>query len=71
MSMLLRRARIWLVLVSTGGGLLILDGCDPGVRNTVLNGVGSAATSLTTTLIQAAVQSLSNQGQDAAATTTV
>lgn len=71
MSVILKRGRVWLVLISTGGGLLVFDGCDPSVRSTVLSGIGSAASGLATTLIQAAVQSLSNQGQDTQTTTTV
>ncbi len=63
MSSMLRRTRIWwLTLIS--GGLFVMSGCDPTVRDSVLNGVGSAATGLATTFIQAFFQALINSGQD-------
>lgn len=48
----LSRGRIWL-LCTTIGGVAVLEGCDTSVRANVLTGVGSAATSLATTFIQA------------------
>jgi hypothetical protein len=38
--------------------LLALDACDATVRDTVLQGVGTAATGLVSTFIQAFIQSL-------------
>jgi hypothetical protein len=58
MRALLTRGRVWMVTMAAGGGLLVLDGCDATVRDTVLNGVGSAATGLASTFIQAFIQSL-------------
>lgn len=70
MSAMFRRGRIWwLSMIS--GGVFVMTGCDPSVRDSVLNGVGSAATSLATTFIQAFFQSLINSGQDQTTTTTV
>src|SRR5262245_8404876 len=54
----LRRGRIHLVAWTFGGSVLVLQGCDPGVRDTVLGGVESAGTTLATTFIQAFFQSL-------------
>lgn len=48
----------WLMTMAAGGSALLLQGCDPTVRDTVLTGLGSAATSLTSTLIQAFFESL-------------
>ena len=58
MRRLVTRSRLWLTLLVSGGGLFLLEGCDPGVRDTVLGGVGTAATSLSSTFIQAFIQSL-------------
>lgn len=62
------RSRLWLLTVASGGGLFLLDGCDPNVRDTMLTGVGSAATGLATTFIQAFIQSLMSEEEGAAAT---
>ncbi|MBK9119909.1 MAG: hypothetical protein IPM18_09970 [Phycisphaerales bacterium] len=51
------RSKSWLVYMS-GGSVLALEACDPAVRETVLGGVGSAATSLAGSFIQAFIQSL-------------
>jgi hypothetical protein len=69
MHRLFNRSRLWLLTVATAGGLFVLQGCDPTVRDTVLTGVGTAATSLTSTFIQAFIQSL--QAQDEQTATTV
>ncbi len=69
MRAFLIRSRLKLLTLLAGGGLLVLQGCDPTVRDTVLNGVGSAATSLVTTFIQAFIQSLLNQNQTPTPTT--
>lgn len=53
----LRRGRM-AALTITSGGLLALAGCDPAVRDTVLNGVSGAAAGLSSTFIQAFFQSL-------------
>jgi len=58
MRRLVTRSRLWLTLLVSGGGLFLLEGCDPTVRDTVLGGVGTAATSLSSTFIQAFMQSL-------------
>ncbi len=59
MQGLLRRSRGWALALACGGSLLALDACDPAVRDTVLQGVGTAATGLVSTFIQAFIQSLS------------
>lgn len=41
-----------------GGSVLVLSGCDPTVRGTVLGGVEGAATVLTTSFVQAFFESL-------------
>jgi hypothetical protein len=71
MRSLLRRGRVWVLLLSTSGGALALQACDPGVRDTVLGGVSTAATSLATTFIQAFFQSLATDNQDNGGPTTV
>ncbi len=62
------RTRLWLLTVASGGGLFVLEGCDPDVRDTVLTGVGSAATGLAGTFINAFVQSLQADEEETAAT---
>ena len=68
MRALLTRSRIWLLSVAAGGGMFILEGCDATVRDDVLAGVGTAATGLATTFINAFFQGLINEGTDDAAT---
>lgn len=68
MKAMLIRARFWLMSVASGGGLFVLEGCDPTVRDTVLGGVGTAATSLSGTFIQAFIQSLQADDAEQAAT---
>jgi hypothetical protein len=63
MRRFLRRGRGWLVAATIGGSVLVLQGCDPNVRSTVLSGVESASTTLFTTFIQGFFQSLQPQGQ--------
>ncbi len=62
------RRRRWLLTTATGT-VFALSGCDPTVRDTVLTGVGQAATGLATTFIQAFIESLKAQDDDQ--TTTV
>ena len=50
---MVRRGWIWLLSAVSGGGLLVLNGCDPTVRETVLAGVENATTTLLTTFINA------------------
>jgi len=69
MPSLLLRGRIWLLTAVSGGGLLVLSGCDPTVRDTMLAGVESAATTLVTTLITAFFQSVLAAGDDSTVTT--
>lgn len=64
----LYRSRIWMLTVAAGGGVFALEGCDPGIRDTVLAGVGSAATSLSATFIEAFIQSLVVEEEGAATT---
>lgn len=68
MRRLLRRGQLWVLTLAGGGGLFVLEGCDPAVRNTVLQGVSSAATSLSTTFIGAFFQSLLADEEGAATT---
>lgn len=68
MRNLMKRARGLVLTASIGGSALALGGCDPTVRDTVLTGVGSAATGLTSTFIQAFIESLQNQGEETATT---
>lgn len=64
MRRMLERGRMWFYSVAVGGGVLVLGGCDPNVRDTVLVGVEGAATSLVSTLIAAFFQSLASQGEE-------
>ncbi len=66
-----KRARTWSVLMAAGGGLLALDSCDPTVRSTMLSGMGSAASSIATTFIQAFFESLNKPTSDPNAPPTV
>jgi hypothetical protein len=59
----LSRGRIWLLCTAIGG-VAVLEGCDPSVRSEVLTGVGSAATSLATTFIQAFFSGLMSKQSD-------
>ena len=63
-----RRSRSWLLVTAAGGSVLALGSCDATVRDTVLNGVGSAATSLAGTFIQAFIESLQADEEDTATT---
>lgn len=64
----LLRGRIWL-LTGVSGGLFVLSGCDPTVRDTVLTGVESATTTLVTTFVTAFFESVLSAGDDDAVTT--
>ncbi len=64
-----KRGQVWALLIASGGGLFVLESCDPTVRDTVLNGVGGAASSLATTFIQAFMESLTNGEPNDTATT--
>lgn len=68
MRALLTRSRLWLLTVAAGGGLFVLEGCDPTVRDTILGGVGSAATGLASTFIEAFFQSLMADEEEAVTT---
>jgi hypothetical protein len=63
MRAMLTRTRLWLITVAAAG-VFVLSGCDPTVRDSVLNGVGTAATGLASTFIQAFFQSLIQKGTD-------
>lgn len=68
MRTLLARTRVWTLTIAAGGSLLALEGCDPAVRDTVLAGVGEAATGLASTFIDALIQSLQSEDEGAATT---
>ncbi len=53
-------------LLAATGSLFVLSGCDPTVRDTVLSGVQSSATVLTTTFLQAFFESLAAQDEGTA-----
>lgn len=59
------RAQKW-VLLSAAGSTFVLSGCDANVRDTVLAGVESASTVLTTTFLQAFFESLTPADEGAA-----
>ena len=63
------RGRIWLLSAVSGGGLLVLSGCDPNVRDTVLAGVESATTTLLTTFITAFFETVLAPEEEGTATT--
>lgn len=63
------RSRLWLLTLVGGGTLFALEGCDATVRDTVLTGVGTAATSLSATFIDAFVKSLLADDEEETATT--
>ncbi len=69
MRSLLLRGRIWLLTAVSGGGLFVLSGCDPTVRDTVLAGVESATTTLFTTFITAFFETVLSTGDDSTVTT--
>jgi hypothetical protein len=68
MRAVLTRCRLWWLGVVTAGGAFVLAGCDPNVREGVLSGVGSAATGLATTFIDAFFQGLLNDAAEEDAT---
>jgi hypothetical protein len=65
----LLRGRIRLLSMVSGGSLLVLSGCDPTVRDTVLSGVEGATTTLITTFIQAFFQSVLAPDEEGTVTT--
>lgn len=68
MRSFLIRSRAWWLTLGAGGSLFVLDGCDPTVRGTVLDGVEGATTVLFTTFINALFESLNAAGDEAATT---
>lgn len=64
----LRRGCVWLAAVSVGSPL-VLSGCDPQVRDTVLGGVQGASQTLLSTFVQAFFESLTPKEDEDAATT--
>ena len=64
----LGRIRWRRIVMIAAGSLFVLGGCDPTVRDTVLGGVGQAATGLAGTFIQAFFESLQNDDPNAATT---
>ncbi len=71
MRQLFHRARLWFYGAAAGGSVLVLEGCDPNVRDTVLGGVEGATTSLFSTLIMAFFESLAAEEDDAVTTVKV
>lgn len=64
MRAMLTRCRLWWLGVVAGGGTFVLSGCDPNVRESVLSGVGDAATSLASTFIGAFFEGLLNDAAE-------
>lgn len=58
MRRIIKNARLRLMAAACGGGALVLSGCDPTVRDTVLSGVEGAATTLFGTFVSAFFESL-------------
>lgn len=69
MQRLLLRGRIAMLSAISGGTLLVLNGCDPNVRDTVLAGVEGATTTLITTFISAFFDSVLETGDEGTVTT--
>lgn len=55
--------RKWWRALAAGGTILVLSGCDPTVRDTVLGGVEGAATGLVSAFIAAFFESLAVQDE--------
>lgn len=64
------RGKIWL-LTAAAGGLFVLGGCDPNVRDTVLGGVEGATQTIVTTFISAFFESVLTEDEGAASTVRV
>lgn len=64
MKRLMRLSRVWMASAAVGGSALVLQGCDPGVRDTVITGVQDASTGLLTSFVNAFFESLSNDGSN-------
>jgi hypothetical protein len=54
--------------LAAGGSILVLQGCDPSARDTVLGGVESAANGLAVTFISAFFQTLTADADAAVST---
>lgn len=70
MRTLKTRVRV-LLMTSAFGGMFVLNGCDPQVRDAVLGGVGGAASGLSNAFIEAFITSLQNQDDETATTVQV
>lgn len=70
MRRLLDRTKLRVAALALGG-VLVLGGCDPNVRTTVLGGVEAASTGLLTAFISAFFQSLDVPAEDPNQATTV
>jgi len=68
MRRLFQRAQMRWLMIATGGGLFVLEGCDTTVRDTILAGVEGAATTLLSTFISAFFQTLQPAEEEAATT---
>lgn len=64
MKRLMKSGRIWMASAAVGGSALVLQGCDPGVRDTVITGVQDASTGLLTSFVNAFFESLGNKASD-------
>jgi hypothetical protein len=53
----------WASMVLAGGGLFVLNGCDPAIRELLLSGTNSAANGLASTFIDAFFMKLLQQDQ--------
>lgn len=69
MRNILIRIRWW--FASAGAGLLVLAGCDPNARDTVLSGVQDASIGLLTTFVTAFFETLSAENDNGASTVQV
>lgn len=59
-----RKALIQLTALSAGGSVLVLEGCDAQVRDTVLAGAQGATQTLFQTFVQAFFESLTPKQDD-------
>ncbi len=69
MQAMLKRGRRWMLALVAGGSLFVLESCDTTVRDTVLTGVGTAATTLSSTFISAFIESLQSDDSEETAST--
>ncbi len=65
-----RLGRFWwkATILLAGGGVFVLDSCDPTIKTTILGGLESASSGLATTFITALFQKLSAEDQSTTTT---